>query len=82
MEVPAILRLANHKLFNLLELMNTENALFIINYYQITQTSFPEAPASFLKQVDYPAYFIGRFFSSIHSPRYIAEMGCSEVAIK
>lgn len=44
--------------------------------------SLPWAPASFRKHTDDPPYLIGRVFSSIHYPLCMAEIGCSEVAIR
>jgi hypothetical protein len=44
--------------------------------------SLPEDPASFLKQLEIPAYLIGRSDPSNHSFLYIPEIGCSDVAIK
>ena len=46
--------------------------------------SRPAEPASFRKQVEYPAYLSGSCVSgdSNHSPEWYAEIGCSEVAIR
>merc|ERR1711957_474716 len=49
---------------------------------KIPQTSRPWEPASFLKQVETPAYFLGSSSGWIHSPICMAERGCSEVAVK
>ena len=39
-------------------------------------------PTSCRKQLDIPAYRIGRSWTAIHSSRWYAAIGCSEVAIK
>ena len=44
--------------------------------------SFDEVFERRLKQVDVPAYSIGRLFSWIHSDWCIADKGCSDVATK
>ena len=49
---------------------------------KMPRVSRPWEPTSWRKQVDRPAYLIGKSSGRSHSSRWRAAMGCSEVAIR
>lgn len=61
-----------------------QNCSIFLNWCtrKMPSVSRPCEPTSWRKHSEMPAYRIGRIFSSIHSSRWNAAIGCSDVAIR